>query len=380
MEETHIKKLLTELKPIAGFSKERNESQLGFNVFQLISNTYYQENFHSYILYHLLSPEYHDDGRVFLELFLDCLNKASTLNIDKNEYKNPVVEREQGRIDVRIRDYNSKKTIIIENKINDAIDMYLQIPRYYEAETKAGYTVDAIVYLTLIKSKMVSKMDWSEKHITAIDPKIIYLPAVSSRHPNLCDHWIEKCLLETRNKDVSSTLRQYKNLLNHLSLFQMDMQNLEKLYNALDTKEKYDTAKYISNMLQELNQFRASHILEKFAPLAAEVFQHNSMFKDDKVFRAKFEKSNYIKFDFWIDILCLDNETKIFVVETYKYYEAGNDRVKLLLENISLLEEFEKESESSYYKTFHYPDDEPKLMEFLNYLLNQLANRQQIFS
>lgn len=380
MEETQIQHLLTELKPIAGLSKDRTASQLGFNVFQLISNTYYQENFHSYILSNLLSPTYHNDGQVFLELFLDCLNEYSHISIDKKEYLGCDVEREQGRIDVRIRDYNSKKTIIIENKINDAVDMHLQIPRYFEAETKAGFTVDAIVYLTLIKGKMVSKMDWTEHQRKSIDPKIVYLSAASSSFTNLSDHWIEKCLLKTDDADVASTLRQYKNLLNHLSLFQMDIQNIEKLYKSLDTKQKYETALYISNMLQELNQYRAHHIKERFAPLASEVFGTIVTFKYDKVFRAKFEHSNYKNFDFWIDVQCLDNHTVVSLVETDQYYIEGNDKIKLLLENCSLLEEFKRKSESSYYKTFQYPDEEPDLMNFLKYLLNQVANRQEIFS
>jgi hypothetical protein len=35
------------------------EEKIGFNIFQMISNTYYRENFHSYIIYNLLSQKCH---------------------------------------------------------------------------------------------------------------------------------------------------------------------------------------------------------------------------------------------------------------------------------------------------------------------------------
>ena len=51
-----ITELLQELSPLAQEIEHRksNASDIGFNVFQIASDTYYRENFHSYVLYNLI--------------------------------------------------------------------------------------------------------------------------------------------------------------------------------------------------------------------------------------------------------------------------------------------------------------------------------------
>ncbi len=113
---------------------KRNEYELGFNIFALISETYHKENFHSDIISALLNPiGKHNEGDLFLNLFLQFLQTKFTKQVDaiSNNYgANPYVDKEfpiegQRRIDILIA--SDTNAIIIENKINDAIDMENQI-------------------------------------------------------------------------------------------------------------------------------------------------------------------------------------------------------------------------------------------------------------
>src|SRR5208337_3472131 len=66
-------------KELASISEDYNECSnrkvdYGFNLFILISDKYYQENFHSDILKALLDPyEKHEEGYAFLYQFLDYI-------------------------------------------------------------------------------------------------------------------------------------------------------------------------------------------------------------------------------------------------------------------------------------------------------------------
>ena len=129
---------------------EREKQNNGFNLFTISSYNSYLENFHSDVIALLLSPkERHLQKEKFFKLFLSFLIERYGAIIDENNYQNYEVLREKGRIDIWIKDKVSKKCIIIENKINDAIDMPNQIERYYDYASEKGYLVDSIVYLTL---------------------------------------------------------------------------------------------------------------------------------------------------------------------------------------------------------------------------------------
>ena len=129
---------------------EREKQNNGFNLFTISSYNSYLENFHSDVIALLLSPkERHLQKERFFKLFLYFLKEKYGIIIDESNYQNYEVLREKGRIDIWIKDKISRKCIIIENKINDAVDMPNQIERYYDYALEKGYLVDSIVYLTL---------------------------------------------------------------------------------------------------------------------------------------------------------------------------------------------------------------------------------------
>lgn len=69
---------------------------LGFNVFVLISDKYYRENYHSDIIKAFLNPqENHGQGCLFLNVLIDMLNKSfpDSVRINKNHYADAVAKR-----------------------------------------------------------------------------------------------------------------------------------------------------------------------------------------------------------------------------------------------------------------------------------------------
>lgn len=80
------------------------KSACSFNAFSLSSYNTHYENFHSDIIKAILDPQgKHGEGNLFLELFIEYLNTHFNLNLNIADYIDSSVERENGRIDVGIR-------------------------------------------------------------------------------------------------------------------------------------------------------------------------------------------------------------------------------------------------------------------------------------
>jgi hypothetical protein len=95
-------------------------------------NIFYQikisEPDHSAILANLLSPQgTHSCNDVFLKLFFKIF--VPEMEIDDNEYWTVTAEAE--RYDIRIKNQDNSKIIIIENKSNNAQDQQNQLYRYW---------------------------------------------------------------------------------------------------------------------------------------------------------------------------------------------------------------------------------------------------------
>lgn len=372
---TEISNLLTELTPLSKEIQKRSaeNSDIGFNVFQIVSDTYYRENFHSYVLYNLMSPKYHEEGKLFLHLFIDCLNDCETVHIDKKDFQNPIVERESDRVDVRIRDAISKKSIIIENKINDAADQYRQVPRYYEIEEEAGFDVVAVVYLTLIKGKQISTVDWTNSEKTTILPKMVYLPAHDTSGANLISNWLEKCVEVSTHEDVPAILRQYRNILKQLSSHAMDTELLEEFYEKTLDEEKFKTALQIRDLLPELCKHRADKIMNMFKN-STSVFNSKNVFPHERIWRAKFEDGNHPELRY-IDIACLENRTEVIFVG----FEGNTpEDFNKFLKEIGAGEDFRSFAPLVLVKDFKYPTEEKQLYEYLEQLFSKLEKANKV--
>ncbi len=225
---------------------ERSSTTLGFNVFELVADTYRKENFHSDILSAILDPNSkHDEGSSFLKLFLRFLEKVATTQ-GKVYVANKLmhlrsdgdvrVSREKGRIDILLEFDNG--AIIVENKINGADDMERQLPRYIEyveSESSVKKEVVAIVYLTSTEPKEPNPYCWTRLDKEKVMSRLLSVVGFSEAHAdvNLVQGWLEPCQLSSTRFSSLAVLSQYCELLRNQAGVTMDNKIMKELLNQM---------------------------------------------------------------------------------------------------------------------------------------------------
>lgn len=261
----------------------QRDNHESFNVFKLISDRYYREDFHSDIMAFFLNPkENHLYDNVFLKLFIRMLNEKRT-NINSDEraqtiideclYYDAIIKREfpiknidgEGRIDILIMSEENKCAIIVENKINNAGDTYKQLPKYYNYLTELKYRVDAIVYLPLDSYKKPNENDWTDEDKSNIEPLLLVIPAYNKSHQiNVVDNWLLPAVKNLDMGDVSSVLNQYADLVKKLNK-EMNKSIMEDFYGKLREGDNLKMAKTINELLNNYQQFLAQRITDKYS-------------------------------------------------------------------------------------------------------------------
>lgn len=267
--------------------------QYGFNVFTVSKRGAELENFHSDILHHLLNPEGpHGEGRVFLDAFLRFLNTLpNSFHADLGDFKNAKVEKELAKLDVSIIDWNSKKAIIVENKINNAPDQVDQLLRYYNWCISRGLDVVGIVYLTLNNLKFAP---------VAGIPKTIpicNIQAFSNRDANLVEDWITPCVGLCKRNDTNSFLNQYKKLLTYLAYDSMEEKIMPEVYKVLNSGEQIDRVNKLKALSDAIPKYRTDTFVNEIGDVY-EPFTKTYRYKDNHMLYEDFlEFENKFKLD-----------------------------------------------------------------------------------
>lgn len=363
--------------------RNKNRSEIGFNVFTLSSNFYYRENFHSDIIKSFLNPfEKHNEGNKYLQIFIELLNKVNNVNnqneIKKDDFKNSIVEREKhfiinGKsryVDILITNENSRKAIIIENKINNAVDQEKQLPDYVNSLKNNKYKVVAVVYLTLNSSKRPDKNDWNDNELREVNSILKLIPAydIDASKTNLFNNWIVPSIISSQNIDSSFLLRQYGELIKYLNTNTMDTISLEKFYDSLKEKNSIKTAISIRNMLNDLPEYLAIRIEEKYKEKCYPFSNIYRWKQRDTVFNA-FEIDNLLlKLDVWCDI---DG----YSVHFWETKDSNFDISTEFKDKLEILSDFnvynnEKNNLKKRFEIF----EEDKLFEFIDKLLFELKS------
>jgi hypothetical protein len=223
-----------------------------YNLFTLSSYNSYLENFHSDVISILLDPnERHNQDSLFFNLFLDYLISLGA-NIRKDDYSLCKITREQGRIDIWIKDDTSKKSIIIENKINNAGDQENQLENYYNYAKNSGFEVDTIIYLTLNGNKNAPLTD-----IIELNNRVINVPAFTNNLNDFCKGWLLKCYERSTDEDNRSFIYQYLKLIKHLSQDGMDKQIKDDFYAIINKDDGYSKTKAIAQLVAGIEEYRA---------------------------------------------------------------------------------------------------------------------------
>lgn len=314
----------------------KNEIALNsFNLFTLSSYNSYLENFHSDIIAMLLNPsERHNQSNFFLNSFLEFLISLN-IKVNKNDYKISEVTREKGNIDIWIKDSFSKKSIIIENKINDATDQKNQLKKYYEYAKKSGFNVDAIIYLTLNGNKNAPITD-----IPELNSKVVNISAFTNSSDDLVNGWLAKSYDNLQEEDSRSFIFQYSKLIKHLSQIGMDKQIKDDFYSVIKDGDGFQKVKAITELTNGLEEYRADLFMSKinndYQPfrktyrwrphhwLFERFNDNNVVFKLDVYFNS----DGSARIDFWNphqpeEIQKLSTSTKLKSIGLFKEFEFG---------------------------------------------------------
>lgn len=232
--------------------------QNSFNLFTVSSYNSYLENFHSDVIALLLNPdERHNQQNIFLNLFLDYLIKVGA-KIKKEDYSLCEITREKGRIDIWIKDSTSRKSIIIENKINNAGDQENQIENYYNYALNSYFEVDSIIYLTLSGNKNAPLTDNLE-----LNSKILNLSAFTNSENDLSNGWLHHCYKISKEENNTSFIFQYLKLIKHLSQYAMDKQIKDEFYSVINKEGGFQKSRAIADLVAGLQEYRADNYGEK---------------------------------------------------------------------------------------------------------------------
>lgn len=339
-----------------------------FNIFHVISNLYYRENFHSDIISFLLDPQSnHGLNHLMLKNFIDTLKQLGCV-IDETHYHDALVVREEARIDILIKSETSGHAIIIENKMNNATDMHRQLPRYYDYITQ-HYIVDAIIYLPLSHNKFPDTEDWSQRDKKHVLPLLKILPAYDNMHKvNLTENWLIKSLPSINTTDVATFIRQYANLIIKLNQNYMDTIILERFLQELQQGDNLQTALSIRNMLNDLPSYLALRIQNQFGTTC---FPFNKVWiykSQDAVFENVTIDNIYLKLDIW----CY--EERYDVLFWCPNQDTEETAFKNIVKQIHSLKEFNPITNEKNKLIRHFSfKEENELFLFIQQLLKELC-------
>ena len=239
------------------------EPHINFNIFTAISDKYRKENLHSDILGYILDPHTEKIGNIkYIEIFKRYLEKKTGKEIAL-DLKSVTVERETGRIDLLIKD-GQDNCIIMENKINDALDREDQIGRYFqEREAIKRASVQAIVYLAKTPWKKLDREYSISDPLDRekIEKMLLEIPVVNKEGESSFIDVLNECkdvcrkkleaaasdnipgILESKALFSYVFLDEYISLLKHLGggfmAKDLDTQAMYKIFSDKDTLDSF---------------------------------------------------------------------------------------------------------------------------------------------
>ena len=339
--------------------KNNFEENYPFNIFELISDIYYRENFHSDIIAQLLRNE------IILKNFLDFIG------VDKSKYENCEVEREESKIDILIK--TEKNCIIVENKLNLAKDMPEQLFRYYnECKNNKKLEVDKIVYLSPNSWKQPEEQSIKEIPKELIKTIIGY----DGENNDFYTMVLQKSLEEMNNKEPKEwrlLLEHYLKILRQTGETKMDKLTKEFYDKIVNDSKEYEKIELIATMYNDLIKTRINNLASTFS---GENYNNECFYRD---FYSEKRGLNYA-----IDIYANDYKysyLQLFSREegtatddnpkSTKKWEQDNKDIEAWLKKHKLFDGFYFD-DWRWTKDFKFPEEEKALYEFAKKLIECL--------
>jgi hypothetical protein len=214
-----------------------------FNIFEPLEN-YQKEAFNEIILTQILDPKTKEIGNIeFLHIFCELLSEKTNYC-----FRNSVIVKNQkGGIDILI--YDERYAIIIESKINNAVDQKNQLARYLRyTKNELKKTVLAIVYIRPIHDeyKLPPLETYEpEYELETAEVRNILVPVsviTNKRENDLCHGFLDKCVRKTMNEKARVYIQQYSELLKlkggSKMLTNVEKEMLKKLYSDDESIKK----------------------------------------------------------------------------------------------------------------------------------------------
>ena len=348
-----------------------------FNIFELMSDKFYRENFHSYIIAQLFKSE------IILKKFLKFIEVDEIVYINNGydvipEY--PIKhEIKDGRVDILIKsndkennedEENKEKPhcIIIENKLHGAKDEERQLYRYFIACSEK-FEVDKIVYLP----NLDKNNDPDEQSKEGIPKELIKI-IVGYNGKNKDFHAILNDSLEEVKSNIEwhLLLKHYLKILRLTGETKMDALT-EKFYDKIKSEpEEYKKIQLIATMYNDLIKTRLNSLKEEFKG----EYKQYWFIKD---FYSKRRGINYtIVIDVYADssYLSLSSREEETANEdnpkSKKKWEQDNKDIEAWLKKHNLFDGFYFDDDWRWYKGFKFPEEENKLYEFAKKLIECL--------
>ena len=328
------------------------EENYSFNIFELISDIYYRENFHSDIIAKLF------ENKIVLKNFLDYIE------VDSNKYENYKITREEDKIDILIRSGNN--CIIIENKLNWAEDMSRQLFRYYDkCKNSKKLEVDKIVYLS--PNSLKQPEEQSIKDIPEELIKIIY--GYDGKKKDFYTMVLQKSLEEMNNNEPKEwllLLEHYLKILRKTGVTKMN-DLTDKFYEKImEDNKQYEKIKLIVDMYNNLSITRINNLISQFK---AKYYNNSCCFMEFNGKKRKYVIDIHIKNDY--SYLQLFSRGK-----DIDKIEQDRKDIKTWLIKHDLFEGFDINSDfdtnGRLTKKFKFPEEEKELYEFTKKLINYL--------
>ncbi len=264
-----IQELLNRVSAIdiryAAVRKEREESGVFYNIFDVLGLTTSEVILHSSLIASLLRPDKHGAGRKFLEAFLrmpslklpEGFLDLDKVSVETEKFIGPKKNDSGGRIDLFLTD--GLNHIIIENKIY-AGDQENQLLRYHNFKPDGK-----LVYLSLFDGDKPSEKSLGSLQLDSIT-------CISYQYDIL--QWLKECVSISANLPyIRETINQYIQTIKQLT--DTDMGTNSEIIDLLRRPENLPAAFAIQDNLHEsMNSIMNGFIKD----LKAELSRVNSPF------------------------------------------------------------------------------------------------------
>ena len=315
-----LQSLLNDINVILQKEKVRKEESRKrgerFNMFEMLGVAHYEVT-HSKIIACFLNPKAsHGQGDLFLKLFLNIIDDKTDLNTTKAEVFTEYDVKDNGRMDIFIKD-SFGNGIIIENKVY-ASDRDEQLIRYNKF-ADSTLTKKNIYYLTLYGNDAGES---SSKGVTY--DRISYKEHIVN--------WLQSCIQYSATMPaIRESLVQYLNHIKQLTNQDMDTISKETLLKAMVANPEATAA--ICNSQEEYKKYvYYTYVRPEFENYAKEkglIFEDNNLFSGKSGKGFYFRKMDWVSYAIWIYTKRSGEWGFLWGISNYNGDYKKVDRVKL---------------------------------------------------